>query len=259
MFDGERNGQNDAHNPHDNVRPTQEAILASKPGGRGEHYEFLAVERRDRIVIQGLDLDGISFLQISVDFAVQLLEGRQTGRAHPHNEILVVDRWELYIQQPAVVQIRVRVGCLIHLEFRGFITGPCDTLFLPVGGLGGPVSEGLVADGSHALHERAEAIHEEGTGNQTAGIVGLALRVVLQRITRARIARSGGGRQLRVGSRFDIATVVLIEVCELVVEIYRRVHVLCQSDQDIVGACGDIRRSRGAGVVTLVVDARDLA
>ena len=169
-----------------------------------------------------------------VDASMQLAEGGQRGRAHPHDQVLVlvavvgadgaeVPDVPLPVERPSDARPRGRV-----LELDVAVSGPSDA--------------------------RLQETHRDGGRRGGRAVVGERERVIEQRVgdgaARADLVRAGEGvrralaaqrrdrvaQQLVVVARLDVATVVLVEVLEAVVEIDGRREVVLQQDRDVAHA-----------------------
>lgn len=172
----------------------------------------------------------------------QLAEGRETGGAHPYMERFpLMDVWDRDIVAVLGVHhapiwwrdhlIDSVGGLLVQIA----ITCPCGTIcdHSIVDGLG------VVARVQQAW--RAEGVVEERVCDQTARIVCLTVFTKTQGVTVAvgdGVVINKVSFELILVERLDIATVVLVEVCELIVEEDGRGQVV--RDVEAQGANGRV-------------------
>lgn len=106
----------------------------------------------------------------------------------------------------------------------------------------------MVVLGSGGVQElgAGKGVVEHGVCDKSTRVVGLLDAidgVAIERGTLGAVdvvVRPGGSRELSLVERIGIATVVLVEVCELVVEQDRRVHVLGDGESQVASVAFDL-------------------
>merc|ERR1711934_290694 len=91
LLQTESNCEEEADDRDNNVRPAEELVLSSDPGGSGKHNLLRARKCCDREDVVDLEIDSIALFEVSVDDAVKLPEGREARSSHPDDELLIAD------------------------------------------------------------------------------------------------------------------------------------------------------------------------
>mmetsp|Transcript_28289 Transcript_28289/g.90473 ORF Transcript_28289/g.90473 Transcript_28289/m.90473 type:complete len:250 (-) Transcript_28289:832-1581(-) len=122
----EEQREGEADGADDDVGDAEEGVAAAEPRGRGDHEELLPVELVDDEARRDLERQLRALRDVLLDAAVELAELRQAGRAHPHDEVLVVHALhrvdhlrEHLVEVRDVVLVVVEVAPLLALEGRG--------------------------------------------------------------------------------------------------------------------------------------------
>lgn len=211
---------------HNHIADSQEWIPAAHDIHGGDDHALCST-----IVLDGESIDDIQDV-ISSRHVIRrilqrkLVEGRQPRRAHPNLELgPFLEVWRgMFI---AVFAIRIPFG---PQRWRHHLVGLVFRLAVPIPiGIPGNVFRGHGVDAllgglaGHILEDgREEGVVEHGIGDQAAREVGFSLRVGDERGASIRALEGGGGDclagELFLVETLDVATVVLVEVGEPVVE-----------------------------------------
>lgn len=165
---------------------------------------------------------------------IQLAESRQAGRPHPDHEVLICAQVRRGVALGITIGIPhppvewnsdgVQRGLGRDVLEQVLVGIPCDARLAHV------IRRVLVAHGIRAV----EGVVEDGIGNQPTGIEGLASALLRLKRLACRAADLRGcdvfTGELLIKEAVDIATMVLVEVRELVVEEDGRAHVFRDSE-----------------------------
>lgn len=229
----------------------------------------MAAEGAHRVVVDDVDAVGAprqpGRVVALADARVQLAEGGQRRRAHPHHEVLVDEAGVVGVGAEVVDRpgpVGRRRGALegqrqaaVH-EWR---VPELDVVVGPPGDAGAVERHLDVGPAGLALVPQREGVVEEAVGDGAAGrdgqpggaeLVGGAL---VDRV----VQRARQPAQLRVVAGHAVAPVVLVEVGELVVEVHRALEELGQREAPGARAAGRRRAAlAGLGARRAVAGAR---
>jgi len=215
--------EDDAQNTNDDVGVGQSEVGAAHKVGSGEHELLSAAIRKDVVRVSDFNTVNTSFHTVVVS-TVQFAEVGKTSRAHPHDKVLVGDVSPLDF---------IPVNVVKAFEFVSNVRLPCNVGVVHYKwGFSFPVADWV----SLGMLNHFESVGEQRLGNQTTGVgrcwldksgltvvslgnVGSQVWVFNDRVTVGSEIFDGlsNAHQLLVGATTHVASMVLVEVGQLVV------------------------------------------
>mmetsp|Transcript_23439 Transcript_23439/g.51249 ORF Transcript_23439/g.51249 Transcript_23439/m.51249 type:complete len:255 (+) Transcript_23439:311-1075(+) len=188
--DGKHHRQHDAREAHREVRPPKEVVLAAQEGGGAQDHLLLPLKPVRVVPVVDADVHDVALEELGVDHPPQLAEVGQRGRAHPHDEVLVVVHLSLVLGAAAAAEAALRgggadgaaaaqAGDVVEVlrrvppELRLPVRLPRDVRLIHLEALE------VVAVGAVALHEEVVGVVEEAPRHQPARVDQQVLAVLL--------------------------------------------------------------------------------
>lgn len=237
-------------------REAQERVSATDPTACAEDYGLGAVEHCDGIVVDHLQKVPSWFHGGCVVPLVQFAERWEAGDAHPDHKVFVLAGVkDVVVRVAAAVTVLAGgtlpigrrydlVGVVLCFGILVLLSGPDDVLFAHDVCLIGRIRTGHVEQ--YGITER---VVEHRVGDQSTWVDNLLRR----RVHIDWFARSSGDGTVGDGvalqlirvQRLDVASVVLVVVCELVVEKHAGIETCGDAKVEVAGSGGSVPRPGG--------------